>query len=243
MFDTFSKYGGIRSCKLEQYPDGKSRGFGYIQFESAEIAEKAIEDSGDIEFNGKPVEVLVHQKREERKGTDEKQFYNIFVQKLPAGTDDNKLSEMFSEFGEITSAHVQRGDDNSTFKDYGYVSFKETESAASAVEKMNKFKLEDGTYLLVNQHISKRENEVAKSSTSGPIQNSMKKTYESNLFVKNIPSEITEEELTKLFEECGPVMSIKLRQGKYFNPQAAYRQYFVLYQDIEGAKAAIQKFD
>ena len=106
LFDTFTKYGGIRSCKLEQYPDGKSRGFGYIQFESAEIAEKAIEESGDIEFNSKPVEVLVHMKREERKGTDEKQFYNIFVQKLPAGTDDEKLSSMFSEFGEITSAHV-----------------------------------------------------------------------------------------------------------------------------------------
>ena len=72
LFDTFTKYGGIRSCKLEQYPDGKSRGFGYIQFESAEIAEKAIEESGDIEFNSKPVEVLVHMKREERKGTDEK---------------------------------------------------------------------------------------------------------------------------------------------------------------------------
>ena len=95
----------------------------------------------------------------------------------------------------------------------------------------------------MNQHISKRENEVAKSSTSGPIQNSMKKTYESNLFVKNIPAEITEDEVIKLFEECGPVMSVKLRQGKYFNPSAAYRQYFVLYQDIESAKTAIQKFD
>jgi len=146
---------------------------------------------------------------------------------------------MFDEFGEITSAHVQRGDDESQLKDFGYVSFKDTDSAANAVATMNKKKLEDGTYLLVNQHISKRENDVAKSSASGPIQNSMKKTYESNLFVKNIPSEITEEEVVKLFEECGPVMSVKLRQGKYFNPSAAYRQYFVLFQDIEGAKAAI----
>ena len=150
---------------------------------------------------------------------------------------------MFEEFGEITSAHVQRDTDNSILKDYGYVSFKESESAATAVEKMNKSKLEDGTYLLVGQHISKRENEVAKSSTSGPIQNSMKKTYESNLFVKNIPAEIKEEEIVQLFNECGPVISIKLRKGKYFNPSAAYRQYFILYQDIDSAKAAIQKFD
>ena len=67
----------------------------------------------------------------------------------------------------------------------------------------------------------------------------MRKTFESNLFVKNIPSEIAEAELTALFEEIGPVISIKLRQGKYFNPDAAYRQYFVLYRDIESAKRAI----
>ena len=93
------------------FPDGKSRGFGYISFESSETAEKVIEESGDIEFNGKPVEVLAHQKREERKGGDEKIFFNIFVQKLPSGTDDLKLKEMFDEFGEITSAHVQRDAD------------------------------------------------------------------------------------------------------------------------------------
>ena len=111
LFDTFVKFGAIKSCKLEVFPDGKSRGFGYISFESSETAEKVIEESGDIEFNGKPVEVLAHQKREERKGGDEKIFFNIFVQKLPSGTDDLKLKEMFDEFGEITSAHVQRDAD------------------------------------------------------------------------------------------------------------------------------------
>ena len=71
----------------------------------------------------------------------------------------------------------------------------------------------------------------------------MRKTFESNLFVKNIPAEIAEEEIMKLFTEIGPVISIKLRQGKYFNPNAAYRQYFVLYKEIDCAKRAIQRFD
>ena len=109
---------------------------------------------------------------------------------------------------------------------------------------MHKKQLGENKYLLVSQHISKRENQVAaQSSNSATIQSSMRKTFESNLFVKNIPSEISEEEIRKLFEEIGPVISIKLRQGKYFNPNAAYRQYFVLYKDIECAKRAIQRFD
>lgn len=28
--DAFTQFGAIRSCKLELFPDGKSRGFGYI---------------------------------------------------------------------------------------------------------------------------------------------------------------------------------------------------------------------
>lgn len=29
-YDAFSAFGPVRSCKLELYPDGKARGFGYI---------------------------------------------------------------------------------------------------------------------------------------------------------------------------------------------------------------------
>lgn len=38
----FSIYGKIKSLKLETFPNGKSRGFCYIQFESKEAAENCI---------------------------------------------------------------------------------------------------------------------------------------------------------------------------------------------------------
>lgn len=190
--------------------------------------------------------MLTHQRREQRPDA-ERSFLNIFVQGLPEGTSDDSLKAMFADFGEIQSAHVQRergGETSDVLTNKGYVSFKEGESAQKAIDAMHKKQMEDGSYLLVSQHISKRENQVASTSTTAnSIQSSMRKTFESNLFVKNIPTEIKEEELRGLFEEIGPVISIKLRQGKYFNPNAAYRQYFVLYKDIDCAKRAIQKFD
>lgn len=99
-FDAFKAIGPIRSCKLELYPDGKGRGFGYIQFETEEAATRAIEQSGTLKIKGKAVEVLQHQRREQRQG-QERNFLNLFVQGLPAGTDDNALRQMFAEFGEI----------------------------------------------------------------------------------------------------------------------------------------------
>jgi polyadenylate-binding protein len=43
----FQQYGKIGSCKLEIYGDGTSRGFGYVQFDSADDAKKAIEALND----------------------------------------------------------------------------------------------------------------------------------------------------------------------------------------------------
>lgn len=165
-YEAFSAIGPIRSCKLELYPDGKSRGFGYIQFETEAAASDAIAQSQKLEFNGKKVEVLTHQRREQRPG-GERSFLNIFVQGLPEGTDDDSLKAMFAEFGEIQSAHVARGGETrEVLTNKGYVSFKEGESAQSAIDAMHKKQMDDGSYLLVSQHISKRENQVASVSSN-----------------------------------------------------------------------------
>lgn len=101
--------------------------------------------------------------------------------------------------------------------------------------------MEDGSYLLVTQHISQRESQVASSGNT--VQNSIRKTFESNLFVRNVPAELKEEEVIAQFSQCGPIISIKMKKGKNFNPNSAYRNYFILFKDVEDAKKAIQKFD
>ena len=165
LYAGFEQCGPIRSCKLELFPDGKSRGFGYIQFESEAAAQKAIALSGSLELNGRKVEVLNHQRREQRQGAEHK-FVNIFVQGLPTGTDDDKLRQMFVEFGEISSSLVARGDSANTLTNKGYVSFKAGESAQRAIEVMNKKQLDDGSFLLVSQHISRRDNQVAATTNA-----------------------------------------------------------------------------
>ena len=64
--DLFSKYGAIKSCKLEVFQDGLSRGFGYIQYETQESAEKAIVELNGSNQQGKKIEVQHHVKKEDR---------------------------------------------------------------------------------------------------------------------------------------------------------------------------------
>lgn len=78
---------------------------------------------------------------------------------LPAGTDEAKLQSLFSEFGEIESVFVQK-DDKGNLRDSGFVCFKDPEVAERAADAMNKKEIGPDQFLIVNRHISKRDNEI-----------------------------------------------------------------------------------
>lgn len=120
----------------------------------------------DTEIRGKKLEINKLEKKDKREIAPSK-FNNLFVKNLPQGTDDAKLKELFGQFGEIESSTVQK-EDNGSLKDYGYVCFKNPEHAEKAVQEMNK-KLVGDSFLIVNRHISKKDNEPVQGSRLNPI--------------------------------------------------------------------------
>jgi RNA recognition motif-containing protein len=64
--------------------------------------------------------------------------------------------------------------------------------------------------------------------------------------VKFIPSEISEEEITKTFGEVGKIISLKISKStkKVMDVEVSAYQYgYILYEKVEEAQAAIKKFD
>jgi RNA recognition motif-containing protein len=99
---------------------------------------------------------------------------------------------MFSSFGPIISVSVQRNEKGEP-KDYGYVCFNEVADAKKAIEEMNKKNLGGDQFLIVNFFVSKKETELVQGTkTLDPIAQNITKTFNSNIYVKRLPQNITE---------------------------------------------------
>ena len=164
LYQAFSEFGKIISCKLEVYSTGESRCFGYVQFELEENANAAIEALNGKEILGKVVEVVKHSKRDER-GDHVEKYTNLFVQNLPADYTVEHFKALFSDFGEIDSIVL-----NEKNKGTGFISFKEHSSAKEAIEGVHMKKILNEQALIVSPHISRKDNDVSKHGGNQYIQ-------------------------------------------------------------------------
>lgn len=59
IYDTFSMFGSILSCKVATDLEGNSKGYGFIHFETEESAQNAIEKVNGMLLDGKKVYVKI----------------------------------------------------------------------------------------------------------------------------------------------------------------------------------------
>ncbi|OAP62979.1 polyadenylate-binding protein, cytoplasmic and nuclear [Fonsecaea erecta] len=117
----FENYGQVVSATITRDESGKSRGFGFVNFASHESAARAVDELNDKEFHGKNLYVGRAQKKHEREEELRKQYeaarmekaskyqgVNLYVKNLTDDVDDDKLRDLFSGYGTITSAKVMR---------------------------------------------------------------------------------------------------------------------------------------
>ncbi|KAI8582688.1 hypothetical protein K450DRAFT_226424 [Umbelopsis ramanniana AG] len=148
--DMFAQYGAITSAVIQRDEDGKSKGFGFVNFEDHEAAKTAVEELHEKEVNGKALFVSRAQKKAEREDELKKQYeqaklekmskyqgVNLYVKNIDDDIDDEKLRQEFSVYGAITSAKVMRDDKTGASKGFGFVCFSAPDEATKAVTEMN----------------------------------------------------------------------------------------------------------
>lgn len=147
--NVFKVFGPISSSVIMRDADGKSRCFGFVNFDNADDAAKAVEDMNGKWINDKEWYVGRAQKKSERladltakfeqqrkEKIEKSQGANLYLKNIDDGIDDEKLKEMFSSYGSVSSCKIMKTPQGQSMGS-GFVSFSTPEEAARAVKEMN----------------------------------------------------------------------------------------------------------
>jgi polyadenylate-binding protein len=240
LHDTFSQFGNILSCKVATDEQGNSRGFGFVQFETAEEANEAIAKVNGIHLLDKRLYVGPFIPRGERESqSGERKFTNVYVKSFPESVSDKDFETYFKKFGEITSAKVMRKEDG-TSKCFGFVNFKEADQAKAAVEATNQTKCWGGekeVYCGRAEKESERKDKLKKKYEQIRMER-LKNNQLVNLYIKNLDDSIDDDKLRQTFETFGTITSAKVMKDKE-RPDVSKGFGFVCFAQPEEATRAV----
>ncbi|XP_076915893.1 polyadenylate-binding protein 2-like [Bidens hawaiensis] len=236
LHDTFSTFGNILSYKIATDITGQSKGYGFVQYDSEEAAQKAIEKLNGMLLNDKQVYVGPFLRKQEREmAVGKAKFTNIYVKNLSESTTDEDLNKIFSEYGTVTSAVVMKDADGNS-KCFGFVNFENSDDAAKAVDALNGHKFDNKEwYVGKAQKKHEREQEL-KQKFEQSMKEAVDKSQGLNLYIKNLDDTIDDENLKELFSSFGTITSYKVMR----DPNGASKgSGFVAFSTPEEASRAL----
>ncbi|TNN14125.1 Embryonic polyadenylate-binding protein isoform 2 [Schistosoma japonicum] len=248
LYDTFSFFGRILSCKIVMDENGQSKGYGFVHFEKEECAERAIEKINNMIIRDRVVYVGKFIPKTERKSQARKvKFNNLYVKNFPPETDNEKLKEMFSEFGEIKSACVMK-DNEGKSKGFGFVCYLDPDHAENAVRTMHGKEIEGRVlYCARAQRKEERQEELKQKIEKQRAERQSNYMLNVNLYVKNLDDNIDDKRLEEAFSVHGSITSAKVMKDAnnrskgfgfvcFANPEQAARAVTDMNGTIIGSK-------
>ncbi|KAM0790601.1 Protein phosphatase PP2A regulatory subunit B [Microbotryomycetes sp. NB124-2] len=212
LHDTFAAFGNILSCKVATDPTGKSLGYGFVHYDTAESAQAAIDGVNGMLLNDKVVFVGIHIPRRERQAKIDEiraHYTNLYVKNVPTEVTTDEFRELFEKYGKVTSAVVST-DNEGKSKGFGFVNYEKHEDAAKAVAELHDKDYKGNTlYVARAQRKGEREEELRRSYEQKKYETTLK--YQGvNLYVKNLDDDVTEDKLKQEFEPFGTITSCKI---------------------------------
>ena len=251
IYELFAKYGEIISSKICENEDGDLLGYGYINYYNLDSAENAIANLNKTKFMDSELEVEHFQKKNERLQIPQENS-SIYIKNIPSKYSKiEDLKQIFSKYGKIIFGKVFQ--DNNE-RPYAIIVFSDAESANKAKDEMNNKQLDekDEVKLYVDLLQKKSERKRMLTTKIGDINNKLNQEFKNcNLYIKNLPYDLTEEKFKEIFSKCGEVKSVKIDKfmlqtkinNKFVEKEESKGFGYVCYTSEEGAKKAKEEFN
>jgi len=201
LFELFSQIGSVASIRVcRDAVTRRSLGYAYVNYNTTIDGEKALEELNYTLIKGRPCRIMWSQRDPALRKTGQG---NVFIKNLDIAIDNKALHDTFAAFGNILSCKVAQ-DESGASKGYGFVHYETDEAASQAIKHVNGMLLNEKK-VFVGHHIPKKDRQSKFEE--------MKANF-TNIYVKNIPVEVTDEEFRELFERFGDVTSASLARDQ-----------------------------
>ena len=228
LFELFSQIGSVASIRVcRDAVTRRSLGYAYVNYNTTMDGEKALEELNYTLIKGRPCRIMWSQRDPALRKTGQG---NVFIKNLDVAIDNKALHDTFAAFGNILSCKVAQ-DESGASKGYGFVHYETDEAAAQAIKHVNGMLLNEKK-VFVGHHIPKKDRQSKFEE--------MKANF-TNIYVKNIPVEVTDEEFRELFEKYGDVTSASLARDQETGKSRGFG--FVNFINHEHAATAVDELN
>lgn len=228
LFELFSAIGQVASIRVcRDAVTRRSLGYAYVNYNNTADGERALEDLNYTLIKGRPCRIMWSQRDPALRKTGQG---NVFIKNLDTAIDNKALHDTFATFGNILSCKVAQ-DEFGNSKGYGFVHYETAEAASSAIKHVNGMLLNDKK-VFVGHHIAKKDRQSKFEE--------MKANF-TNVYVKNIELEVTDDEFRELFGKHGDITSASISRDPETGKSRGFG--FVNFVRHESAAAAVEELN
>ncbi|QSS66084.1 polyadenylate-binding protein [Histoplasma capsulatum] len=228
LFELFSSIGQVASIRVcRDAVTRRSLGYAYVNYNNTADGERALEDLNYTLIKGKPCRIMWSQRDPALRKTGQG---NVFIKNLDTAIDNKALHDTFAAFGNILSCKVAQ-DEFGNSKGYGFVHYETAEAATNAIKHVNGMLLNEKK-VFVGHHIAKKDRQSKFEE--------MKANF-TNVYVKNLDTEVSNEEFRELFEKYGEITSASISRDGETGKSRGFG--FVNFVKHESAAAAVEELN
>lgn len=206
LYEFFKRFGVVkRVTSFNSNESKKLFGFCFVKFKSL-YKPDIFDGAHRFHYQGRQIEINPIVRRSDLKQSiEEKHSKRIFIQNIPKQMTENKLYEVFRQFGEIINCFIITREEEmasgehqmsqvksagASYTNYGYVIFQDQESALKVVEKKH-LTLACGTRLFVKKYNSSITRNHQALTNSGEVYSEDQRPYGKEAKTRNGGSDST----------------------------------------------------
>ncbi|KAK5165986.1 Protein phosphatase PP2A regulatory subunit B [Oleoguttula sp. CCFEE 6159] len=230
LFELFSSIGQVASIRVcRDAVTRRSLGYAYVNYNNSADGERALEELNYTLIKGKPCRIMWSQRDPALRKTGQG---NVFIKNLDSAIDNKALHDTFASFGNVLSCKVAQ-DEMGNSKGYGFVHYETANDANEAIKHVNGMLLNEKK-VFVGHHIPKKDR-MSKFEE-------MKANF-TNIYVKNIDLETTDDEFRDMFEKHGAVTSASLAHDEFGKSRGFGFVNYINHEDANKAVEALHDKD